>query len=399
MAAGGITVVAAGPVLATPPAAPIYQAGSCGELEHVAHRGAGGLAPENTRAAMALADSNGGDVFEVDVQLSKDGKVVLMHDTNLVRTTNVEAVFPGRETDPINTFTLSELRQLDAGKWFEGRFAGEKIPTLAEVLDYATPNSVGVFLELKDPALNPGLIEAVHAEMSADSRWDALIDANKVTFTSFDAAELKQGKQLRPDIPVVWVSSLPADDATLAEAATWAEYYGTHYRTLGAGDVDRIKSHGLKALLYTLDSPEALQLGIDLGANALITDFPNVLTAVCDGTDPFPDSTGVEITSVVANPAGDDVQPENGEYLVLKNTTGSTVSVSKYYIHDAVANTLKVGTGYSLAPGASLRIYTGPGTNTATRYYNKGTRSVLNNDGDSLAVFTPTHILNDVFAY
>ncbi len=348
---------------------------------------------------MALAGSSGGDVFEVDVQLSEDSKVVIMHDTNLARTTNVETVFPGREADPINTFTLAELRQLDAGTWWDSRFAGERIPTLADVLDYAEPSGVGVYLELKDPALNPGLIEAIDVEMDADARWSGLIQAGRVTFSSFDASELKQAKQLRPTVPVVWVSSLPASDATLAEAATWADTYGTHYRTLGAGDVDRIKSHGLQALLYTLDSPEALTEGIALGADAIITDFPNVLTAVCNGTDPFPDSTGIEITSVVANPSGDDLQPENGEHMVLTNTTGATVNVSNYYVHDAVANKLRVGSGYTIAPGAQLRVYTGPGTNTATRYYNGGSKNVLNNTGDSLSVFTPTHLLTDVFGY
>src|SRR5690606_31008961 len=113
---GSVLVSAASPAVSAP-----RDAGSCGPLVNVSPRGAGGLAPENTRAAMALAERNGGDVFEVDVQLTKDGKVVIMHDTNLARTTNVEDVFPGREADPINTFTLAELRQLDAGTWWDSR--------------------------------------------------------------------------------------------------------------------------------------------------------------------------------------------------------------------------------------------------------------------------------------
>ncbi|MGH8877312.1 MAG: glycerophosphodiester phosphodiesterase family protein [Stackebrandtia sp.] len=386
----GITLFSSSTAVAAP---------DCGSVFHVSHRGAGGLAPENTVAAMELAADNGADVFEVDVQLSKDGKVVIMHDTNLARTTNVEELYPGREGDPINSFTWDELEKLDAGSWFESRFAGEKIPSLPDVIEQAKPDGVGVVVELKDPALNPGLIEAVDAEMKADDRWADLIEAGRVTFSSFDAPELKQAKQLRPTVPVVWVTSLPADDATLKEAATWSDYYGTHYRTLGAGDIDRIEGHGLKSLLYTPDSPEAITASLETGTDAIITDFPNVATAVCDGTDPFPDANGIEITSVLANPDGPDTQPETGEHLVLTNTTDAAIDVSGYYIHDAVANTLKVGDGYSIPAGGELRVYTGPGTNTADRYYNGREANYFNNNGDSLGLFTPNHALLDVYAY
>jgi glycerophosphoryl diester phosphodiesterase len=348
---------------------------------------------------MALAADNGADVFEIDVQLTSDGKVVIMHDTTLKRTTDVEELYPGRESDPINTFSLDELQALDAGSWFDSRFDGEKIPTLSDVADNAAPDGVGVVVELKDPPLNPGLIEAVDAEMSADDRWADLIDAGKVTFSSFDAPELKKAKELRPDVPVVWVSSLPADDATLTEAATWADYYGTHYRTLGDGDIERIENHGLKSLLYTLDSPEAIAEGLDVGADAIISDYPNVLTAVCGDTDPFPQANGIEVATIVANPDGSDTQPENGEYVELTNTTSSTVDVSGYYLIDAVGNRLKVGSGYSIPADGSLRVYTGPGTNTATKYYNGRTVNVLNNDGDSLGLNTSDHKLLDVYAY
>ncbi|MFD0558487.1 glycerophosphoryl diester phosphodiesterase [Stackebrandtia endophytica] len=369
----------------------------CTGLVHISHRGAAGLAPENTKASMALAD--GATQFEVDVQLTSDGHPVLMHDTNLARTTDVASVFPGREADLINTFTLAELQQLDAGSWFDSRWSGEEVPVLNDALDYASPTGSGIVVELKDPALNPGLIEAIDEVMATDSRWDDLIAAGKVTFSSFDADELKTAQQLRPDVPVLWVSSLVPDDTVLADAATWADGFGTHYRTLETGDIDRIEGLGLTSMLYTMNSVEALRFAVTEGADAVITDFPNVLDATCTGTDPFPAANGIEISSVLADPPGSDIQPENGEYLVLTNTTDATVDVSGYYVNDAVINKLRVGDGYSIPPGGELRVYTGPGTNTDTRYYNGGTSNVLNNNGDSLALHDANHTLLDIYAY
>ncbi|MCL5269801.1 MAG: hypothetical protein M1457_04435 [bacterium] len=109
-------------------------------IDVIAHRGASAQAPENTLAAFRLAHEMGADWFELDCQFSRDGHLVVMHDGQLDRTTN------GR--GPVAARTLAELRRLDAGGWFDPRFAGEPVPTLGEALDFAH-GRLGVYIEVK----------------------------------------------------------------------------------------------------------------------------------------------------------------------------------------------------------------------------------------------------------
>ena len=112
----------------------------------VAHRGASAYAPEHTLAAYRLAIEMGADYVEQDLAVTKDGVLICLHDASLERTTNVEELFPGslgehqhRREDPIkawvaNDFTLAEIKRLDAGSWFDKKFAGEKVPTFDEAI-------------------------------------------------------------------------------------------------------------------------------------------------------------------------------------------------------------------------------------------------------------------------
>jgi putative cell wall-binding protein/beta-lactamase superfamily II metal-dependent hydrolase len=97
--------------------------------------------------------------------------------------------------------------------------------------------------------------------------------------------------------------------------------------------------------------------------------------------------SNVVFAGVVADPAGDDVQPENGEHVVLRNDGDAAADVGGWYVIDAANNRLNIGAGYTIGPGGELRVYTGPGTNTSTRYYNGRGSAVLNNTGDSLTLY------------
>jgi glycerophosphoryl diester phosphodiesterase len=127
----------------------------------VAHRGASGYAPEHTIAAYELAIAQGADVIEPDLQVTKDGRLIALHDLTLERTTNVRDVFPDRFREEMergqlvrrwyaNDFTLEEIKRLDAGSWFDARFAGARVPTLAEVIEVARGRA-GIFPETKAP--------------------------------------------------------------------------------------------------------------------------------------------------------------------------------------------------------------------------------------------------------
>ena len=126
------SVAAGAAVLALGTATPA-SAAPAPDVDVVAHRGSSGAAPENTLAAVRLALRQKSDVMENDIQRTADGELVIMHDTTLARTTDVEQVFPARAPWNVRDFTLAEIKQLDAGSWFAPEFAGERVPTLARV--------------------------------------------------------------------------------------------------------------------------------------------------------------------------------------------------------------------------------------------------------------------------
>jgi glycerophosphoryl diester phosphodiesterase len=127
----------------------------------VAHRGASGYAPEHTIPAYELAIEQGADIIEPDLQVTRDGRLIALHDLTLERTTNVGEVFPDRFREEMDRgqpvrrwyavdFTLEEIKRLDAGSWFDARFAGARVPTLAEVIEIARGRA-GIFPETKAP--------------------------------------------------------------------------------------------------------------------------------------------------------------------------------------------------------------------------------------------------------
>jgi glycerophosphoryl diester phosphodiesterase len=125
----------------------------------IAHRGASAYAPEHTLAAYELALEQGADFVEPDLQMTRDGVLVCLHDTSLERTTNVAKVFPdrakqvnGKKTWPVAEFTLAEIRKLDAGSWKASRFAGAKVPTFQQMIE-AVKGKAGIIPETKAPGL------------------------------------------------------------------------------------------------------------------------------------------------------------------------------------------------------------------------------------------------------
>lgn len=124
---------------------------------NIGHRGACAYAPEHTLASYRLGLEMKADFVEPDLQVTKDGVLICMHDTTLDRTTNAKVVFPDRSRDVngkkrwvISDFTLAEIKLLDAGSWFDKKFAGEKVPTLQEMIDLVR-GKAGIIPETKSP--------------------------------------------------------------------------------------------------------------------------------------------------------------------------------------------------------------------------------------------------------
>jgi glycerophosphoryl diester phosphodiesterase len=363
----------------------------------IGHRGAAGTAPENTVPAFKDARAAGVDYLEIDVQLSADGVPFLFHDDTPARTTDVAEVFPGREDDPVTSFTWAELQQLDAGSYFGPRFAGERIPHLDDAAKVATVNT-GVYIEIKSPRNSPGIEQVVADALAQDKDWAKLLGAGKVTIIGFDEASNRTFADLAPEVPLQQLTGSVPDAATIGRWAGFVDSVGTNYRSLDAEDVARVDAAGLDLGVYTVNSPEAVRHVIDLGVDMVTGDFPIQTDRLLDGLDPYPGDHGVEISGAVNDVPGDDVRFGAGEHVLLSNTGARTVDVSGWILRDAANNVLSVGAGYALAPGEQLRVYTGPGTDTEAAYYNGGSASVLNNGGDSVALWTDEDRLQDVFA-
>jgi glycerophosphoryl diester phosphodiesterase len=183
----------------------------------VAHRGASGYAPEHTLAAYTLAMEQGADYVEQDLTLTRDGVLVCLHDDTLERTTDVETRFPDRavlETGPdgqpakrwyANDFTLAELKTLDAGSWFDARFAGARIVTFEEAI-VLVQGKAGLFPELKSPArLNARGVDVEQA-VADILRKHGLTDAQvkgwpAVYLQSFEEKSVRRLATLLPAVP------------------------------------------------------------------------------------------------------------------------------------------------------------------------------------------------------
>ena len=209
----------------------------------VAHRGASAYAPEHTFAAYRLAIEQGADFVEQDVAVTKDGVLVCIHDLTLERTTNVEEVFPTRFSEDtggvapgrrwfVGDFTVSEVRQLDAGSWFDPKFAGARIPTFQEAIDLVK-GKAGLYPELKDPAFYRDRGVSPEKLLAAIVERNGLTRAPKtpLVIQSFDEATIRMVATAVPAIQRVWLvetaSAARLDDpAKLREIATWATGIG-----------------------------------------------------------------------------------------------------------------------------------------------------------------------------
>ncbi|EMR06503.1 Glycerophosphoryl diester phosphodiesterase [Bhargavaea cecembensis DSE10] len=235
------------------------------KMINVAHRGASGHAPENTMAAFHKGFEMKADYIEIDVQMTKDGELIAIHDTTVDRTTN--------GTGAVGSLTFEEIRQLDAGSWFGPEFAGEKVPTFEEILD-AFRGKVGILIELKAPELYPGIEEKVA---------EALMERNlhrpnneKIIIQSFNHESMQTSKELLPNVPHGVLAGASWADVTeeqLAEFATYADYFNPNMNIVTHDLVADVHEADMKIYPYTSRSQEQALRLFDLGVDGIITDY------------------------------------------------------------------------------------------------------------------------------
>jgi len=275
-----VTGAGAFAVVSAPPAA------AADQPEHVrivntAHRGAMGYAPENTLAAFKLGVDQGSDLVEADVQRSRDGVLVLMHDTTLSRTTDVEEVFPDRAPWRVSDFTYEEIQQLDAGSWFSEEYAGEPVPTMAEMVELVRPTRAGILMELKSPALYPGIEKQVAEEFASVPGYvESSVRAERLVVQSFDWESMARYHEVQPFVPVGLLGR--PTEALLPELSTWADQINPSFGTYDAAYVDAVHEQGMEVHTYTVNLPAEMHLVLDRGVDGVITNFPDVLEDVLD---------------------------------------------------------------------------------------------------------------------
>ncbi|MBT2207734.1 glycerophosphodiester phosphodiesterase [Actinomadura sp. NEAU-AAG7] len=248
------------------------------KISNVAHRGGSAYAPENTIAAFRLARAKHADVFELDVQETKDHKLVIVHDGTLARTTNVESVFPGRGTK-VSSFTLAQIKKLDAGSWFSAKYKGERVPTLGEVLKTMNGRGLGLLLEIKNPASYPGIEGRIATELKRYPSWlrpDA--SQRRLTVQSFDWASVKRFHAKLPAVPTALLGTPETDE--LPALAKYADQINPTFRDLSASYVKKIHAAHMRVQTWTVDDPAKMRQAAGAGVDGIITNKPDVLYGV-----------------------------------------------------------------------------------------------------------------------
>jgi glycerophosphoryl diester phosphodiesterase len=237
----------------------------------VAHRGADAAAPENTMEAFRLAVEMGADAVEIDVHLTADGKLALMHDETVERTTDL--------TGSIASMTLKQLRAADAGYRFEApdgsfpfRGKGLKVPTLAEVLKWL-PAGIGLVVEVKARAATAPTIAAL--------KGSKVRAAGAVSLISFEEQVIEEARQLDPEIPTGYllVPSQPIEPALVyavehghAAVHPWEGDLG-----LDPGPILSVAAaYGRQMGCYVVNEPERMQQLAAYGLWGFVTDVPEV---------------------------------------------------------------------------------------------------------------------------
>lgn len=231
----------------------------------IGHRGLAAFAPENTLAGIRMAAERGLRWIEIDAKLTSDGTLILMHDDRLDRTTN------GKGT--VATTSFDAIRRLDAGSWFNPKFAGERIPTLVEAIDLMMALDLGCNVEIK-PC--PGR-EMETAGAVADTllrHWPA--SYGRLVVSSFEQAAMARFRDLAPDLPrghLVWdrTATMVADAGELGCGSIHCAH-----QHLEESAARAVKRANFRLVVYTVNDPVQARRLIEWGIDTIISDTDGV---------------------------------------------------------------------------------------------------------------------------
>jgi glycerophosphoryl diester phosphodiesterase len=233
----------------------------------IGHRGYRVKYPENTLAAFQAAIEAGAVMIELDVMLSRDRKVIAIHDATLERTTNGKG--------SVADFTLAELKQLDAGSWFDSQFANQQLPELSEVLDLVIGRAY-VNIEIKANAYEPHHPpDAIEKQVVELLRQKDLQDTAMIS--SFEFKFLQQVSSMKKAPAIAFISQKPANKNTV-NMCTRLNVFSWHpdHRIVTPSQVKKMHAAGIRVFPYNVDTFEDYARMRDMNVDGLITSNPGL---------------------------------------------------------------------------------------------------------------------------
>ncbi|MBD8075873.1 glycerophosphodiester phosphodiesterase [Bacillus thuringiensis] len=246
-------------------------------IKNIAHRGASAYAPEHTIAAYQLGQQMNGDYIEIDLQMTKDGHLVAMHDETLNRTTN--------GTGLVKEHTLEEIKKLNAGSFFNEKhpslakkdFEDAKVPTLEEIIE-TFGNGANYYIETKSPDEYAGMEEKLleiikHYEIS-----------DNVIIQSFSEESLQKIHSLDVTLPLVqllpYKKAVQLTELEIKKYKTYCIGLGMNYKYIDSAYVKRIKKHGLEVHPFTVDNEKDMKKLLLWGVDGMFTNDPDRLHSI-----------------------------------------------------------------------------------------------------------------------
>lgn len=245
----------------------------------IAHRGASTHAPEHTMLAYEIAKQADADYIEIDLQMTKDGELVAMHDEKVDRTTDGKGF--------VKEYTLEELKLLNAGKWFNNTYPDLanieyehlNVPTLDEIFSYFG-DSVNYYIEMKSPGIYVDMEEKLVALIKKYKLIYVDKEFPKVVIESFNGRSLLKVHELEPKLPLIQLFSFKEEAALTIQdykrLNTYASGIGVNMSSVDKNFIQEVKLNGLHIHLYSISSEIELKQAINLNANGAFTNNPEM---------------------------------------------------------------------------------------------------------------------------
>lgn len=252
-------------------------------VEVIAHKGASGLAPENTMAAFSAALDMGVDMIELDVRNTKDEQIIVFHDETLDRTTDGTGI--------VHDYTLEQIKELDAGAWFgDAKFVGEKVPTLKEVLDFIN-GRCKVLIEIKHmdhPHYHDFAEKLIDVIKQEENGYDWVIlqsYENEYLEAAHEYDEHVQTKKLligEESTPLIAFYMETRIHLGRAKLEGRLSALNPEYTTLSTRRIFRMHAHGFKVYTYPVNTRDDMVKMMHMGVDGIITDHPEIMMQIRD---------------------------------------------------------------------------------------------------------------------